>query len=80
MTRGGDDLANKVMYPMIDLRSELTMYLEDVQAGWYDPLSKENFIARVRVALDDLDESELSAMFDKHVGNVDEGDGREEAA
>lgn len=67
MTRGGDDLANKIMYPMIDLRSELAMYLEDVQLGWYDTLSKQDFVERVRIALDDLDESELGAMYDEYV-------------
>lgn len=67
MTRGGDDLANKIMYPMIDLRSELAMYLEDVRLGWYDTLSKQDFVERVRIALDDLDESELGAMYDEYV-------------
>ena len=72
MTRGGDDLADKIMYPMIDLRSELAMYLEDVQLGWYDTLSKQDFIERVRIALDDLDESELGAMYDEYIHDDDD--------
>ena len=72
MTRGGDGLADKIMYPMIDLRSELAMYLEDVQLGWYDTLSKQDFIERVRIALDDLDESELGAMYDEYIHDDDD--------
>jgi hypothetical protein len=74
MTRGGDDLANKIMYPMIGLRSELAMYLEDVQAGWYDTLTKEDFIERVRITLDDLDEPELGAMYDQYIRELEVDD------
>lgn len=74
MTRGGDDLANKIMYPLISLRGELAYYLEDVQAGWYDTLTKEDFIERVRIALDDLDESELGAMYNQYIKEPEDDD------
>lgn len=74
MTRGGDGLMYKINIALGGLRDDLAMYLEDVDGGWYDMLSKEDFIERVRIALDDLDESELAAMYDQYIkeGEVDD--------
>lgn len=73
-TRGGDSLDYKTRYGLGLLRDELATYLEDVDGGWYDMLTKEDFIMRVRMALDDLDESELGAMYDEYVKDADDSD------
>lgn len=67
MTRGGDGLGYKINIDLGGLRDTLITYLEDVDGGWYDTLTKEDFIQRVRIALDDLDESELGAMYDQYI-------------
>lgn len=72
MTRGGDGLSYKLNIDLGGLRDTLITYLEDVDGGWYDTLTKEDFVQRVRVALDDLDESELGWMYDKYI-REDEG-------
>jgi hypothetical protein len=72
MTRGGDGLHYRLNVDLGNLRDALITYLEDVDGGWYDMLSKEDFIQRVRIALDDLDESELGAMYDQYI-REDEG-------
>lgn len=74
MTRGGDGLATKVQNALGYLRDELHLYLEDVDGGWYDTLTKEDFIERVRIALDDLDESELGAMYDRYIREPEDDD------
>jgi hypothetical protein len=66
-----DALAEQVSDRLLDLRVALKDYLDDVQADWYPMLSKEDFIERVRIALDDLDESELGAMYDQYVKEDD---------
>ncbi len=71
MTRGGDGLAYKLNIDLGNLRDTLITYLEDVEGGWYDMLSKDDFIQRVRIALDDLDESELGAMYDQYIREDD---------
>ena len=71
MTRGGDGLAYKLNIDLGGLRDTLITYLEDVDGGWYDTLPKEDFIQRVRIALDDLDESELGAMYDQYIRDDD---------
>lgn len=67
MTRGGDGLHYRLNVDLGNLRDALITYLEDVDGGWYDMLSKPDFIQRVRIALDDLDESELGAMYDRYI-------------
>jgi hypothetical protein len=62
----------KLNIDLSGLRDTLAMYLEDVDGGWYDTLAKEDFIDRVRIALDDLDESELGAMYDQYIREPDE--------
>jgi hypothetical protein len=71
MTRGGDGLTYKLNIDLGGLRDTLVTYLEDVDGGWYDTLSREDFIQRVRIALDDLDESELGAMYDQYIRDDD---------
>jgi hypothetical protein len=71
MTRGGDGLHYRLNVDLGNLRDALITYLEDVDGGWYDMLSKEDFIQRVRIALDDLDESELGAMYDQYIREDD---------
>jgi len=71
-TRGGDGLDYKTGYGLGLLRDVLAAYLEDVDGGWYDMLTKDDFIMRVRMALDDLDESELGAMYDEYVKDADD--------
>lgn len=71
-TRGGDSLDYKTSHALGVLRDELATYLEDVDGGWYDMLTKEDFIMRIRMALDDLDESELGAMYDEYVKDADD--------
>jgi len=71
MTRGGDGLHYKLNIDLGNLRDTLITYLEDVDGGWYDMLSKDDFVQRVRIALDDLDESELGAMYDQYIREDD---------
>lgn len=73
-TRGGDSLDYKIVNALGRLRDELATYLDDVDCGWYDMLTKDDFIMRVRMALDDLDESELGAMYDEYVKDADDSD------
>ena len=70
--RGGDTLNYKINIHLGALRDELACYLEDVYLGWYNMLTREDFIMRIRMALDDLDESELGAMYDEYVKDDDD--------
>lgn len=74
MMRGGDGLTYKINIALGALRDELSAYLEDVDGGWYDTLTKQDFIERVRIALDDLDESELAAMYDQYIKEPEDDD------
>lgn len=69
-----EDFDDKVQQSLAVLRNFIHSIVEDMADGYMELLTKDDFIMRVRMALDDLDESELGAMYDEYVKDADDSD------
>lgn len=66
------DFTHRLTDAMANLRGSFCEILEDIGDGWIAPIERGEFIMRIRMALDDLDESELGAMYDEYVKDDDD--------
>lgn len=66
------DFTYRLTDAMANLRGSVGEILEDITDGWIAPIERGEFIMRIRMALDDLDESELGAMYDEYVKDGDD--------
>lgn len=67
MSRRPDNLEAAIQEAMGEVRSAVDNYTDDMAIDWFPMLSKADFVARVRAVLDDLDESELGAIYDANI-------------
>ncbi len=66
------DFIYRLTDAMANLREYIGEILEDISNDWIPPVDRGEFIMRIRMALDDLDESELGAMYDEYVKDDDD--------
>lgn len=66
------DFTYRLTNAMAIVRDVVADILQDIGDEWIPPIERGEFIMRIRMALDDLDESELGAMYDEY---VKEGEG-----
>lgn len=69
-----EDLDDRFQHTMLAVRLNVRSIAEDIADGYMQPTTKGDFIMRIRMALDDLDESELGAMYDEYVKDNDDSD------
>lgn len=66
------DFTYRLTNAMAIVRDAVGDILQDIADEWIPPVGKAEFIMRIRMALDDLDESELGAMYDEYVKDADD--------
>lgn len=66
-----EDFDGRIQQSMLAVRLNVRAIAEDMADGWIAPIGRGEFIMRIRMALDDLDESELGAMYDEYVKGGD---------
>lgn len=71
-TQFHEDFDDKIQQSMLAMRLNVRTIAEDMADGYMELMPKEDFIMRIRMALDDLDESELGAMYDEYVKDADD--------